>query len=53
MSASSQTLDRIREKKKELQKLVSLNGFTNSKVLRCSQELDVLIYQMQLGNRRC
>ncbi|HEY2419922.1 MAG TPA: aspartyl-phosphate phosphatase Spo0E family protein [Neobacillus sp.] len=49
---SSQILERIGEKKKELERLVSINGFTNSKVLRCSQELDVLIYQMQVLTRR-
>lgn len=41
-------LERIKEKKIELQKLVSINGFNNSTVLRCSEELDQLIYQFQL-----
>ncbi|MCQ6280491.1 aspartyl-phosphate phosphatase Spo0E family protein [Bacillus sp. EB600] len=41
-------LERIKEKKIELQKLVSINGFNNPTVLRCSEELDKLIYQFQL-----
>ena len=42
---------RIREKKKELEILVSLNGFTNNQVVKCSQELDKLIYNIQILDR--
>jgi hypothetical protein len=39
------------EKKKELEQLVCFNRLASRKVLKCSQEIDVLIYQIQLLNR--
>jgi len=38
---------KLMEKQKELLDLVSLNGLSNKQVLKCSQELDKLIYQIQ------
>ncbi|WP_256989292.1 aspartyl-phosphate phosphatase Spo0E family protein [Bacillus sp. EB106-08-02-XG196] len=38
-------------KRNELLILVEKNGLNDSKVLKCSQELDLLIYQIQLIHR--
>ncbi|NWQ44413.1 aspartyl-phosphate phosphatase Spo0E family protein [Bacillus sp. EB106-08-02-XG196] len=41
----------IKMKRNELLILVEKNGLNDSKVLKCSQELDLLIYQIQLIHR--
>jgi hypothetical protein len=41
----------IKRKRNELLLLVEKNGLNDSKVLKCSQELDLLIYQVQLIHR--
>lgn len=41
----------IKMKRNELLILVEKNDLTDSNVLKCSQELDLLIYQVQLIHR--
>jgi hypothetical protein len=41
----------IKMKRNELLGLFEKNGLKDSKVLKCSQELDLLIYQVQLIQR--
>nr|WP_263323110.1 aspartyl-phosphate phosphatase Spo0E family protein [Neobacillus sp. Marseille-Q6967] len=42
----------IRKKRKKLLILIEKNGLNDRRVLKCSQELDVLIYQIQLFDRQ-
>jgi len=42
----------ISEKRKELSRLVTLNGIEDHQVLKCSQELDTLIYQIQVQKKK-
>lgn len=46
-SPHEKIMRRIHEKKNELGTLVRLYGISDYQVLRCSQELDRLIYQIQ------
>jgi hypothetical protein len=41
----------IKRKRNELLLLVEKNGLNDNKVLKCSEELDLLIYQVQLIHR--
>ncbi|NHC17733.1 aspartyl-phosphate phosphatase Spo0E family protein [Bacillus sp. MM2020_4] len=41
-------IKQIMEKKNDLASLVCTNGLSSKAVLRCSRELDQLIYQFQL-----
>lgn len=50
-SLESSVLHQISEKRKKLLELYSIYGLTNHKVVRCSQELDVLINLIQETER--
>ncbi|WP_423799964.1 aspartyl-phosphate phosphatase Spo0E family protein [Neobacillus sp. SAB-20_R2A] len=50
MDNASLILEQISELKNKLESLVYLYGFSSPTVLKCSRELDELIYQIQLLN---
>lgn len=48
MDSASLILEQILEMRNKLENLVCLNGLSSPKVLKYSQELDKLIYQLQI-----
>lgn len=52
LSTNIKILEQISEKRKELIKLASTKGLNNWMVLQCSQELDLLIFRIQLEGFR-
>jgi len=51
-NSNEKLLERIKEKRSELINLAANHGLTSNNVVNCSQELDSLIYQILLVNKK-